>query len=282
MATTLKKEIEGVRSFLGDPLDQFPSTRDILEELEAEYQNIANVANNTGLAWSIDELVLETVANQFDYNLSAITGMFHKAVQVEILPTGIELSSEVDGKDYIIDYTNSKRTALGTMEFTEIEHFPADYQWLQTIGGELFFNQKFGFYMAFYRQIHKNVGETYYVRLAPIPTTTGVQIKIMYQTTDWFDNLFETLSTETENYQQRMPHSSHRMLMRALTAKNLVYKSKVKWSNNKKENDEASQRIILGLNDKINRYKPAFDQYILTLQEDDTTIIVPWDNGEYR
>lgn len=285
MSTTLKKEIEGVRSELSDSLDQNPTTGQIIYELEGEYQHISNLANNTGVAWSIDEIILTTVANQFDYRIDTETDQFYKPLHLEILPEGIELSDESaqedGGKHLVIDYTNSLKGTRGYLEFMEIEHLPLEYQWLQSVGGQLFFNTRYSFYMAFYRQIFPNVGEAQFVRLSPIPTISGINIKIMYQTTDWWDAMFSELTTGTDQYQQKMPHSSQRFYIRSLVAKNLIYKEQVAWSTDIVKNTKKRSSILQGLDDKIIRYRPAFEDYIRTLEETDSITIDAWDCGEY-
>src|SRR6478736_7388416 len=111
MATTILAEILGVRQMLSGPLAQSPSFREILQELEAEYQYITNDTNNTGNAWQVDELTFTTAEGVQDYILEVTSeiGDFFKALNVVTVP----------------EKTSS--TPQYVLEFTEVEHIPQEW-----------------------------------------------------------------------------------------------------------------------------------------------------------
>lgn len=255
MSTTALDEVLGVRSLLNNPLSQAPSFKDILEELEAEYQNVFNETNNTGNAWQVCEYTLTTTEGQRRYRIAP--PQFYKALAVTTVPAD--------------DNTDPQYP----LEFTELEHLPQEWAWLGENKGQLLYSSHDAQMVAFYRKLGK-MGAEQWVELRPTPTRTQ-QYTILYQITDWWVTNSTSLdSTSHPLSSTKMPHSSQRFYIRALVAQNLLLTGKVQWQFDDKFNLEMGKIVADGLKTKIERYKPVFDEYKDSLDNPDITYISSW------
>lgn len=271
MSTTVMKEVMGVRGFLGDPLPQSPSTDQILEELEAEYQHITNRANNTGNSWLVNDYHLESVAGQQDYRLDIDVNQFHKPLSVTTIPEGSVITYESGKTGLTINAENAGRAEENILELTELEHMPAGYNWLKMSGGSAFGSNHSSELLAIYRKMSPS-GEKIVVQIRPVPNTSGQNYRILYQVTDWWDSLFEA----DNSLAQKLPNSSQRMFIRALVAMNLLGKGVVKWALNSNYNMERAKLIAPGLKLRIDRYEGAFEEYLTSLDNPDITYSDNW------
>src|SRR4051812_17048578 len=98
MSTTVASEVTGVRVMLDNPLPQSPSFRDILDELEAEYQHVTNTTNNTGNAWQTNTHTLSSVIGQYQYQLELPD--FFKALNATTVPSNVNADPE-----YTMEFT---------------------------------------------------------------------------------------------------------------------------------------------------------------------------------
>lgn len=251
MATTVLSEVMGVRVMLNNPMPQAPAFKDILEELEAEYQHLTNDLNNTGNAWQVDNYTLTTVAGTYEYEITPTNKEFYKALNVTTIPSNTSVDPQ-----YVL-------------EFTELEHMPQEWAWLGQNRGQYMYSSHDSQMIAFYRKITVS-GEKLYCQIRPTPTEAQ-SYNILYQVTDWWGRI--SSGTGTDFY---MPHSSQRFYIRALVAQNLLLKGMVRWSFDDVRNFKTGQLVAKSLEVRINRYKQAYDEYIDSLDNPDLTMIDAW------
>jgi len=251
MSTTILSEITGVRVMLNNPLPQSPSFKDILEELEAEYQHLTNSLNNTGNAWQIENYTLTTAAGTYEYEINPASGEFYKALNVTTVPDDDSIDPQ-----YLL-------------EFTELEHIPKEWAWLGQSRGQYMYSSHDSQMIAFYRQITDS-GEKLYCQLRPTPTRVQTY-NILYQVTDWWPRV-----GETDNLTFKMPHASQKFYIRALVAQNLLLKGMVKWSFDDVKNYKTGTLVAQALEIRLARYKQAYDEYIDSLDNPDLTMIDVW------
>lgn len=278
MATTVKQEIQGVRGFLGNPLAQFPTTQDILEELAIEYQHITNRLNNTGNPWLVEDYHLETEIGVSDYRLDIDLQNFYKPLNLYTIPEGTDISynTNTNKTGLVLDATNAVGDGREySLEFIELEHISDKDNYLKPYSG-WFFNSVFSSQkVAIYKKIDED-GERIYLKLRPTPILAQ-NYRLVYQVSDWWDTLFE-FSNQLE---QKLPNSSQRAYVRALVSMNLLEKGVVKWSLNSNENKDRFSRIQTGLTRRIQRYKEDFDEYLTSLDNPDIITLDSQDDSYF-
>ena len=278
MATTVKTEISGVRGFLGNPLAQFPTTKDILEELEVEYQHITNRLNNTGNPWLVEDYHLETEANVSDYRLDVDLTNFYKPLNLYTIPDGTTISYNTNTNKTGLILDTSSITGDGreySLEFIELEHISDKDNYIKPMNGWIFGSQFSSEKVAIYKKIDED-GERIYVKLRPTPISAQ-NYRLVYQVSDWWDTLFEF----NNSLDQKLPNSSQRAYVRALVSLNLLEKGVVKWSLNKDENNQRFTKCLNGLNRRIERYKEDFDEYLTSLDNPDVITLDSNDDYQY-
>lgn len=240
MANTLLNEILGVRSILGNPLPQSPSPEEILEELEAVYQDVTNLANNTGNAWAVDSFNITTVAGTRAYQLqpTEVTN-FYKALIVTTVPP-------------------DSSTPEYTLEMAELEHLPQEWAWLSQNQGSLFWTSHSSQLVAFYRKMG-TAGEEIWCELRPTPNSVQ-EYKILYQQGHWWD----VATTKGTGFQ--LPHQEYKFHFRAQAAWNLL--PRCRWSYGDDSGKLASIKTML--EGRIAKGAKSFDDYIAALDNQDT------------
>ena len=240
---TLLEEILGVRSILGNPLPQSPSPDEIIEELEAVYQDVTNTANNTGNAWSTDSLTITTVAGQRVYELDpAKVANFSKALIVTTVPP------DTSTPEYVL-------------EFTEQEHLPQEWAWLSQNQGSLYWTSHSSQLIAFYREMTAT-GEKTYCEMRPTPNSAQ-DYKVLYQVGTWW-SLVNNAATPTEYV---LPHKPYKFHFRAIAANRLL--PKTRWSYG--DDTMKKKEIAAMLDRRIAENKDSFEDYIATLDNADVT-----------
>lgn len=247
MANSLLQEVLGVRNLLDNPLSQAPSFKQIVEELQAEYQYITNDTNNTGNSWQIGETTLTTVSGQYRYDLSVTD--FYKALNVTTVP------GDINGQPQY------------TLEFTEFENMPKEWAWLSPTRGQYMYSSHDSQLIAFYRTQDSTTGEVLKCEIRPVPNRVQ-DYKILYQITDWW--------TDHESAAYKLPHSSQRYYVRALVAQNLLLRGGVKWSFDEVKNFTKGKIVAEGLKTRLERYKAVYDEYKDTLDIPDITEADSW------
>jgi hypothetical protein len=251
MSTTLDKEVYGVRDILRSPLPQSPSFRDIVHELEAEYQHVTNETNNTGNAWQVASYDLETVADQRVY---------------EILPE--------DGFDYFkplnITYIPDGSDRQHTVEMTELENIPKEWAWINQQSNPFVFASSEGQFIAFYGSIDEDGTHTN-VEIRPTPDRVQTYT-ILYQVSDWW----ALIGASVGSREFTMPFSSQKFYIRSLVAQNLLMKGAVKWSTDDNYNLKMGEIVGKGLEVRIQRYNKVFEEYKLSLDHPDVVEIDSW------
>lgn len=230
--SSLLSEIHGVRSVLGYPLSNAPTSEDIAEALEESYQWAVNRTNNTGNSWQIGTLNIITVANTYVYQIETQFDDFYKALSVVTVPT-------VTGDP---EYT---------LEFVEVEHIPEEWQWITTEGGRLYWSSHSAKYIAFYRKLGVD-GETIWCEIRPVPDRAETY-KITYQVGDWWSRISATT--------YGMPHKEHRFHLRRLAARTLLPKCKWNYGDNSLMKAEVKET----LDRAIAMGAPAFEEHIASL-----------------
>jgi hypothetical protein len=251
MSNTVLQEVQGVRQMLSNPLTQSPSFKDILEEMEAEYQAVTNQTNNTGNAWQTDNHTLTTVAGTYDYEIAPANGDFYKALNVTTIPSNVDIDPQF------------------TLEFTELEHIPQEWSWLGQNKGQYMYSSHDSQIIAFYRKI-TSAGAQLRCQIRPTPASVETY-NILYQVTDWWPKV-----DDVADLGFTLPHSSQRFYVRALVAQNLLLKGMVKWSYDTMANYKQGELVFKGLETRIRRYKEQYDEYIDSLDNPDITYISSW------
>lgn len=237
---------------LGDCLPNAPSIEEIGEELSAVYQDVSNLANNTGAAWQIETYTLAVTAGTRTYQLDpALVTKFYKALAVTTVPAN-------DGEPEF------------TLEFTELEHLPAEWGWLGQNQGQLMYSNHASGVLAFYRKISDSTGEQIFVELRPTPNKAE-SYKILYQVGAWWDSAF---SAEGQQSAVILPNKEFRFHFRALAAKNLLGSDKVRWSFG--DDSEKYKRISRSIDDRIARGAQAFENHLATLDNEDCVELLSW------
>lgn len=255
MATDILSEVLGVRAILNSPLSQSPSFAEILGELEAEYQQVTNQTNNTAQSWQIDNFTLTSIIGEYDYPINPVNKDFFKALQVTTVPSDDNIDPQ-----YVL-------------EFVEMEHIPQEWAWLGQNRGQFMFSSHDSQIIAFYRKI-TDAGAQLRCQIRPTPTKVQ-DYNILYQVTDWWPKV-NMPDTGCDHGSFEMPHSSQRFYIRALAAQNLLLKGAVRWSFDNTANFAKGQVVSSGLIARIARYKEAYEEYIDSLDQPDTTEIWSW------
>lgn len=236
---------------LNNPLPQSPSFRDILDELEAEYQHVTNDTNNTGNAWQTNTYTLTTTAGQYDYQIVTDNDDFFKALSVTTVPENVDADPQ-----YVL-------------EFTEFEHLPKEWAWLGQNKGQYMTSSHDSQLIAFYRKI-ATTGEQIWCRLAPTPAQTQ-DYTILYQVTDWWP-LVDASNSRT----WKLPHSSQRFYIRSLVAQNLLMSGRVRWSYDNLQNYKMGELVEKGLEIKLKRYEAVYNEYKDSLDNPDIVMADAW------
>lgn len=262
-------EAMGVKQFLGDPLDQSPSIRQIVLELETEYLQMTNQVNNRGLAQHVGEYLLTTSQDVNRYVLDIPAGDFYKALSVVTVPEEATVTGgEYDQRTTV---TGGDDRELG-LEFFDLEHGSYEWAYLAKNRGQVLSSSHDSQLIAFYKTLITGEGEKVVVELRPTPS--GEQrYKILYQITDWWDRVFENPSNGVTDVEFKLPHSSQRMMIRALVGMNLIQKGVVRWALNDEYNMKRGQVVYNGLKDRFARYKETYEDYIDTLDHHDVVFI---------
>lgn len=269
MATTLLKEVFGVRQFLGDPLEQAPSVRQVVRELEAEYQYLMIDASNRGMSQHVGETVITTEADQRRYELGVEADQFYKILSVNTVPADAVITGDDSTKRVTVTSGDGREQNI---EMVELERFNDDWSDLRAGRGQLFSSTHDAQMVAFYKTIQEGVGEVLTAEFRPTPTSAQ-RYMILYQITDWWDRLFSASTDGANDYSFRLPHSSQRMLIRARVAMNLLKAGVVKWALNDDYNVRRGTVVEAGLKDKIMRYTDAYERYLDTLEHGDVVYV---------
>lgn len=251
MATTIQAEVLGVRSMLNNPLPQAPSYNDILEEMQAEYQNITNLTNATANSWQVANYTLTSVAGQYEYTITPANDDFFKALNVTTVPPDVDTDPQ-----YMV-------------EFTELEHIPKEWGWLGENQGQFLMSSHDSQLIAFYRTITSS-GSAIKCQIRPTPTRVQ-DYNILYQVTDWWPQVLVSLGKEFT-----LPHSSQRFYIRALVAQNLLLKGNVSWSFDADRDAATAKLVESGLSARLARYQEGFNEYRGSLDNPDITFITSW------
>jgi hypothetical protein len=265
-------EAMGVKQMLGDPLDQAPSIRQIVLELEAEYQHITNIVNNRGQAQHIGELVITTVENQTRYVLDVPSQDFFKALSM----TSIPASATVTGgeHDYRVEVTSGDDHE-NILEFFELEHGAFEWAYMAKNRGQVLSSSHDSQLVGFYKTLVDGEGEKLVLEMRPTPARAQ-RYRLLYQITDWWDRVFASPNAGVNDIEFRLPHSSQRMMIRATVGMNLIQKGVVKWALNDEYNAKRGQVVLQGLKDRFDRYSTAFNEYLDTLEHEDVVFIELW------
>lgn len=248
MATTLLKELFAVRKALGYPLDNEPSLKQIIYEMQSEHQNLTNETNNTGQSWQVSEYILSSVVDQREYEITVPFGDFYKALTVTTVP-------------------DNSTTPEYPVYFVEREHISNEWPWLSSSGGQLFWSSHDSSFISFYRKIGANTAKLY-AELRPVPSKVQ-DYRILYMQTDWWE---QAILLQTS----QLPHSSQRFYIQALVARNLILAGVVKWSYDSEANAYKARHVLQGLKEKIERYKKAYDDYKASLDIPGVTMAESW------
>lgn len=245
MTTTLQKEILGVRSLLGEPLDNAPSVVEIIEALEEVYQHVTNLTNNTGNAWQTSTVEFTTTVGVREYEIQPNRATnFYKPLVVTTVPANTTTEPE-----YIL-------------QMVEQEHLSQEWSWLSQNNGVLFYSSHSAFWVAFYQKISSK-GNGVYCEIRPTPNKVETY-KILYQVGDWW-NTMET----GEKFDFLMPHHEHRFYLRRLAVNVLLDKKKVRWHYNKTENEREADKLRLLNTETLKELKPSFEAHIASLDNAD-------------
>ena len=267
--SSIISEALGVKQMLGDPLDQAPSIRQIVLELEAEYQHLNNVISNRGQAQHIGELVITTVPDQTRYVLDVPSQDFFKALSMTSIPSSAivtggehDLRMEVTSGD---DHENM-------LEFYELEHGAFEWAYMSKNRGQVLSSSHDSQMVGFYKTIIDGEGEKLVLEMRPTPARAQ-RYRLLYQITDWWDRVFAAPSAGVDGIEFRLPHSSQRMMIRATVGMNLIQKGVVKWALNDQYNTTRGTVVLQGLTQRYERYKEAFNEYLDTLEHEDIVFI---------
>lgn len=234
---SLLTEIHGVRSVLGNPLANAPTPEDIAEALEETFQLVTNITNNTGNGWQIGTLNISATAGTYVYQIETPFDDFYKALSVVTVPTNI------NDPEYVL-------------EFTEIEHIPQEWAYLNETG-RLYYSTHSANFIAFYRKLGVD-GETIWCEIRPVPAQDETY-KITYQIGSWWDRI--------ENTSFTLPHREFRFHLRRLAAQTLLHKCR--WSYDEQKN--ALKKVEVGsiLDRAIAMGAKTFDDHIASLDNAD-------------
>jgi len=273
MSTTLMNEVFGVRQFLGSPLEQAPSTRQIIQELEAEYHQLTMEVSNRGQAQLVGEVMITTAQNDRRYQLpDEAAANFYKALSVTTVPANATVTGDHYDKVVSVDSGDDREQ---TLEFMELAHFSDDWAWLAPSRGQLFGSAHDSQAIAFYKVVHPEEGEQVFMELRPTPNAEQ-RYMILYQITDWWDRIFLGGLDGVQNNDFQMPHSSQRMMIRCYAALNLIQKAVVKWSLNDEYNAMRGTVVSDGLKDRLERYRKAYEDWLDTLEHGDVVYVELW------
>jgi hypothetical protein len=237
-----------VRRRLDHPLPQKPSPRLVLDHGFAAYRHLTTRANNTGNAWAMDEIVLNTTADTRRYDLTTIAPRFSKALLVSTVPAA-----------------NSGEPEL-TLDFTQIEQIPRDWAWLQDSGFEFslwdgLVAQKARL-IAFYRQIAAGAtGFKNWLEIRPTPAADE-QYRIVYQVGDW-----QRLADATNLSTFIFPFPELDYYFIAVAAYTLL--PHTEWSQDEERDAKKRNMIEAVLKNEIASYQPTVDAFIANLAHTD-------------
>lgn len=247
MSITLLTEINGVRSMLGDPLNQAPSIKEIMEELEAVYQEQTNLGNNTGHAWNVNSITLTVSAGQRTTIIDPGKATdFYKALVVTTVPTS----------DSNPEYT---------LEFTEIASLPQEWAFLGQNQGGLFSSSHSAMFIAFYRKMG-TLGEEIVCEMRPTPNSTQ-QYTVWYQVGDWWDKV-----SANNDFAYQLPNKEFKFYFRALAARNLLPKAKWSYGDDK----DRYAKIATMLDGRIARGEKIFTDHLASLDNSDIVVLDSW------
>jgi hypothetical protein len=267
--TTLIKEVFGVRQFLGDPLEQAPSVRQVINELEAEYLHISVDAANRGHSQHVGEMVLTTVQHQRRYELGIDANEFYKVLSVSTIPADATVTGDSTSKRVTITGGDDRTSDVNMVEF---ERFGDTWPHLAANRGQLYGSSHDSQAIGFYKSIKPGVGEVITAELRPTPNSAQRYL-ILYQITDWWDSLFQSSADGANDYEFKLPHRSQRMLIRARVARNLIFKGVVKWALNDEYNMSRGLAVVQGLETRIKELQESYDAYLDTLEHGDVVYV---------
>lgn len=269
MATNLSREIFGVKAMLGDPLDQSPSIRQICDELEAEYQTVTNEVNNKGNSQHIAEEILTTSVGKRSYDIGSIAKDFYKALSVTTIPSTAVLTPVAGDPQGNTITVSSGIGRSHSLEFTELENINDDWGHLRSNSGQLMGSSHDSQMIAIYKVIIPQQGEVVRVEMRPTPNSAQKYL-ILYQTTDWWDKSAPIANAVSEDTGAivtqlpfNLPHSSQRMYVRALVARNLL--PITRWGLDDVYNVRRHDHVREMLDRRIDRYRKVYEDYLDTM-----------------
>lgn len=276
MGTTLLKEVFGVRQFLGDPLSQAPSTRQIIQELEAEYQQLTGETANRGGAQHVGEKIITTVAGQMRYDLApdqpGEPEEIYKVLSVTTVPEAAVITGDSHDKDVTVSSGDDREDSL---EFMELERFSDDWPYLAPNRGQIFGSSHDSQAVAFFKVIDPQLGEVLRMELRPTPSEAQ-RYRVLYQLTDWWDRVFQNSALGAADTDFKMPHTSQRMMVRCYAGLNLIQKNVVKWALNEEYNTQRAAVVQFGLKDKLERYRKTYEDFLDTMEHGDVIYVELW------
>ena len=249
MANSVLDEVVAIRGLLDEPLPNAPSFEDVLEAIEAEYQQAVNQSNNTPNAWAKAEVQFTTTAGTRDYQILTNDDDFDKPLVVVTVPSDTLISPEYQ------------------LEFTEVEYLSQVWAWLGQNKGQYYFSSHDAQLIAFYHQLTDD-GDEVWVSLRPTPAAAQTY-KVIYQVGDWWSRVFASQDLGYE-----LPFAPHKHYLRAVAAQTLLYKCR--WSMDKTADMAMKSEIALTLQSKIERYRPVYDEWLRTLVVPDIISIESW------
>jgi hypothetical protein len=268
VATTLLREVTAVRQFLGDPLEQAPSVRQIVKELEAEYHQLGIESSNRGLTQHIGEVVITTNQHQRRYELGIEADQFYKALGITTIPANATVTGDATSKRVTIETGDDRESSL---EFTELNRFGDSWPHLAANRGQLFGSSHDSQAVAVYKTIKPGTGEAIVMEFRPTPNSEQRYL-LMYQITDWWDTMLSS-TDGADDPLFKLPHPSQRMMIRARVGLNLIQKGIVKWALNDDYNMRRGEVVLNGLKERAERYKKTYEDYLDTLEHGDIVYV---------
>lgn len=220
-----------VRTWLGDPLSQRPSDKQVYLTLFTQIQSFFNRAALSSHPWAVGELYLTVAPSQEDYPLPTDSS-FGKPIQVRTV--------------YPANPSHIERD----VDFYEIEDINFDWPYPKDYGS-LIFNpdgsphtaQRMGFF-------RKGGNDQVYVRVIPIPAQPATY-QVLYQIGDWVDY------AAVDDAPMLPEHHSLIEIRSALSLLPLTW-----WSEDKVDNAARRRELSIALAAQESRLASEFNDYI--------------------
>lgn len=230
--STLLQSLAKTRLLLRDPRPQRPGEREVLDAVTREYQSLFNRLNNSGQAWTIDEVTLNVFQGQEDYLLEADSG-FTKPLSV------------------ITRDSSNPSHVERQVDFFEIAN--VDFDWnLPNDIGSAFLNIDGSTHtaarMAFFRRSGLEGGV--YVRVKPVPQDSA-QYRVLYAVGNW---------ASSAALADQAILSEHHHLVETRAALSLL--PDCEWWDDEDENRIRRKELFALRTTQEGRYAEEFERYI--------------------